>query len=154
MTSGGAPKRATVPGPTVRIGASPKVRSAPVRYMICDRSGNKQFAGSGGPIPSRGLQNTRQPRGRLQGRSYRRRDDNPHRSICERAEKISQWTWWGQRHAGPNGFERKTSTRGRNALPVVRGFSRVKSHTEGGKGGALVERKSRGPFAPRANTGR
>jgi hypothetical protein len=87
-----------------------------VRYPVCDRSRIK-IRGFRCAIPSRGLQNTRQPRGRLQGRSYRRRDDHPHRSICERAEKISRWTWRGQRHADPTGVRREASTRGLGPLP-------------------------------------
>jgi hypothetical protein len=38
-----------------------KAAAQPVRYTICDRSGNKKCAGSGEPIPSRGLQSGHPP---------------------------------------------------------------------------------------------
>jgi hypothetical protein len=70
------------------------------------------------------------PRERLQGRSYRQRDDNPIRSICEtsRRNRLERQPLERERmpraeHSGDNamrtsgGVRRKTSTRGLSPLP-------------------------------------
>src|ERR1700730_3547291 len=122
---------------TARRRTSKRQRAGALHDLRIDPETNK-FAGSGAPIPSRGLQNTRQPRGRLQGRILVVGGMTTRTGIfCERAEKIAQRTWRGQRHADSTRVRREASTRG-SRPPHRQGLQEgVTPHTEGGKGGAM-----------------
>jgi hypothetical protein len=67
------------------------VRSAPVTlHNLWIEPETNQIPGSGAPIPSRCLQTLGIPEDGCKAERDRQRDDNPPRSLCERAEKISQ----------------------------------------------------------------
>jgi hypothetical protein len=87
MTSGGAPKRATVPDPTVRLGAalSGPQRAGALHDLRSIRKQTNSRVQVSPFLPA--AFRPRQPRERLQGRSYRQRDDNPNQSVCERSRK-------------------------------------------------------------------
>jgi hypothetical protein len=143
MTSGGAPKCATVPDPTVQLGAAP---SGPQRAgaLHDQRSIRKQtktrvqvcpFLPAAFRIPGNPGDGCKADRivGGMTTRTVR---------SVTRAEKISLMDMAGTTPCGPQPGSKGNEYAGPKNPPHRQGLQKgLKSHTEGGKGEALVERK-------------
>ena len=145
---------ATVPDPKVWLSAARMSRSAPVRYTICDRSGNKQIRGfrcaHSFPRPSdvratpgNGCKADRIVSGMTtrSDRSVRRTEKIVSAAVLSKETGLPKAERGGANATRTsNGVRRETSTRGNS--PLHRQELQVgEPHTEGGKGQAMALKK-------------
>jgi hypothetical protein len=144
MRNGAGPRKSGLGRPERAAARRCATRSA------IDPETNK-CAGSGVPFLPAAFRRPGNPRERLQGRSYRQRDDHPIRSICETSRrnrldhggalkgepKFRGRTRRGQRRADSTTSSKGSEYAGPQPSPSS-GASGWIAHTEGGKGGAMA----------------